>query len=506
MINNPTTTVKNFTISLYAFHLRHTLTDAPNEVDANANLLWENLAKLGTVNLPFSGLNNLHSKLICYQNGNYEPQREKGRQTEWLTDSGSIDLGRFPTTEGFKIQGNLQPFRLHDTYAVDLTLSPESPQISIDVPQLQLFKPASLLPTSIQASLGQTIWIYGEVEPSEDCQQLAEKLAVAFLAGTPSNPVLVNQDKLFGSLLFEYQTVDPDNSPNPAKQCQIMVLLNNSQADTLTKAGQAYDWLLKLLASYHKILYIYPLARERYAQARSIYCKLDRQMRDFPTQIADPKTRLKNLNKLLTNLPLDAIDYNSCLGDIKAHHTAITTNTTNYRTCLEKIAAIGDCPKFWQDFLDRTCNQWQAQIQIDLDYLSPGQDLFGQMVDTIRGVVETEQAESDRAAESTAQKRQQRLELLITVASTGLAVSGISSQVANEPAKTILTQLFPAQFRESSKPESLSYLVTSFSPIVFHLLVGVIFAIPLGGIVWGIQTDLIGKIRRFIKKLSNRHP
>ena len=128
------------------------------------------------------------------------------------------------------------------------------------------------------------------------------------------------------------------------------------------------------------------------------------------------------------------------------------------------------------------------------------------MVDTIRGVVETEQAESDRAAESTAQKRQQRLELLITVASTGLAVSGISSQVANEPAKTILTQLFPAQFPASSKPESLSYLVTSFSPIVFHLLVGVIFVIPLAGIVWGIQTDRIGKIRRFIKKLSNRHP
>jgi hypothetical protein len=71
--------------------------------------------------------------------------------------------------------------------------------------------------------------------------------------------------------------------------------------------------------------------------------------------------------------------------------------------------------------------------------------------------------------------------------------------VANEPAKTILTQLFPGQFRESSKPESLSYLVTSFSPIVFHLLVGVIFAIPLGGIVWGIQTDMIGKIRRLIK-------
>jgi len=506
MPNNPTTTVKNFTISLYAFHLRHTLTDASNEVDANANVLWENIANLGTVNLPFSGLNNLHSKLICYQNGNYEPQREQERQTEWLSDSGSIDLGSFPTTEGFKIQGNLQPFRLHDTYAVDLTLFPESPQISIDVPQLQLFKPASLLPTSIQASLGQTIWIYGEVDASENSQQLAEKIAVALLAGTNLNPIEVGKDKLLGSFLFEYQTIDPDDPKNPAKQCQILISLNNSQADTLTWAGQAYDWLRDLMLCRHKILYINHQARERYPQAKELYAKLEQQMREFPTQIADPKTRLKTLKNLLTKLPLDDVDYNRCLGDIKTHHTAITTNTQNYETCLEKIKAIGDVPQFWQDFLDRTCNQWQAQIKIDLDYLSPCQDLFGQMVDTIRGVVETEQAESDHAAESTAQKRQQRLELLITVASTGLAVSGISSQVANEPAKTILTQLFPAQFPASSKPESLSYLVTSFSPIVFHLLVGVIFVIPLAGIVWGIQTNAIGKIRRFIKKLANRNP
>ncbi|MEG4171470.1 MULTISPECIES: hypothetical protein [unclassified Microcoleus] len=293
--------MKNFTISLYAFHLRHTLTDAPNEVDPEAKLLWENLAQLGAVTLPFSALKDLHLKLICYQNGNYEPQREQGRQTEWLTDSGSsIDLGTFPTTEGFKIKGNLQPFGLHDTYAVDLTLSPESPQISIDVPQLKLFKPASLLPTSIQASLGQTIWIYGEVDASENCQQLAEKIAVALLAGTNLNPIEVGKDKLLGSFLFEYKTIDPDDPQNPAKQCQILISLNNSQADTLTWAGQAYDWLRNLMLCRHKILYINHQARERYPQARELYAKLDRQVREFPTQIADPKTRLETLKKILT--------------------------------------------------------------------------------------------------------------------------------------------------------------------------------------------------------------
>jgi hypothetical protein len=453
--------VKNFTISLYAFHLRHTLTDAPDEVDPAAHLLWENLAKLGATTLPFTALKNLHSKLICYQNNNYEPQREQGRQTEWLTDSGSIDLGTFPTTAGIKIQGNLQPFRLHDTYAVDLTLYPESPQISIDIPQLQLFKPASLLPASIQASIGQTIWIYAEVDPSEDCEQLAEKLATAFLAGTPSNPVLIDRDKLFGSSLFEYQTVDPNNSQNPAEQCQIMVLLNNCQADTIAQTTEAYDWLLKLLASYHKIHYIYRLARESYARSRAIYSQLDRQMRDFPTQIADPKTRLKNLNQLLTKLPFDAMDYHSSLGDIKAHHTAITTNIKNYETCLKKIQSIGDCPQFWQEFLDRTRDRWQNQIQIDLDYLTPGQELFGQMVETIRGVVEIEQAESDR-----------RLERTIQIVGTGLATGGIV--VSSNPYSLI----------EKKLTFQLTANLNTVHPFIFSILISICAAFLAGFATW----------------------
>ena len=150
--------MKNFTISLYAFHLRHTLTDNPDELDKDAaSLLWENLAKLGENSLFFPGLKDLRSKLVCYQNGRYESKNEQGRLTEWLTDFGGVDLGSISTTEGFKINANIQPFLLNDTYAADLTLFPESPNISIDIPQLKLFQPGSLIPDRIQASLGQTL-------------------------------------------------------------------------------------------------------------------------------------------------------------------------------------------------------------------------------------------------------------------------------------------------------------------------------------------------------------
>ncbi len=397
--------MKNFSLSLYAFHLRHTLTELPGEVVTDANLLWENLVKVGEGSLSFVGLKDLRSKLICYQNGKYESKREIGRISEWLIDTQDLDLGSLPTTEGFKINANLQPFLLNDTYAVDLTLVPESPNIFIDIPQLQHFKPSSLLPSNIQASLGQTLSIYGEVEPTEDCDTLAEKLAIALVAGTNLNPVRTQQGELFGSLLFEYQALDPDEPDNPAKQCHILIVINNSHAATGTLAAEAYDWLLNLLCSYHKILYIYQLARQRYRDARTIYSDLENKIQEFNSLISENQTRLSGLKSLMGEIPKKSFDYTRCLQDLQTHHTAITTNITNYTICLEKIKTIdsGNSPQSWQDFIKKDCKKWQEQIQTDINYLTPGQELFGQFVDTIRGIVETEQTERDRSLENTIQ-------------------------------------------------------------------------------------------------------
>lgn len=397
--------MKNFTLSLYAFHLRHTLTELPGEVVADANLLWENLVKVGEGSLTFVGLKDLRSKLICYQNGKYDPKREIGRISERLIDAQDLDLGSLPTTESFKINANLQPFLLNDTYAVDLTLVPESPNIPIDIPQLKHFKPSSLLPSNIQASLGQTLLIYGEVDPTENCDTLAKKLAIALVAGTNLNPVRSQQGELFGSLLFEYQALDPNEPDNPAKQCHILIVINNSQAATATLAGEAYDWLLNLLCSYHKILYIYQLARQRYREARTIYSDLENKIQEFNRLISENKIQLFGLKSLMGKIPKKSFDYTRCLQDLQTHRTAITTNITNYKICLENIQTIGrvNSPQSWQDFVNKDCKKWQEQIQTDINYLTPGQELFGQFVDTIRGIVETEQTESDRSLENTIQ-------------------------------------------------------------------------------------------------------
>jgi len=397
--------VKNFSIALYAFHLHHTLSEVPGEVDADANLLWENFIKLGEASLQFMGLKDLRSKLICYENGKYEPKREQGRQTEWLTDVGALDLGSLPTAEGFTINANLQPFLINDTYAADFTLSPESTNISIDLPRLQSFKPSSLLPANIQPSLGETLWIYGEVDSHEDCDKIAKTFATALVAGTNLNAERKNQGDFFGNPIFEYQVNDSNEPNNPAKQCQIFIEINNTQSSIPQFSENYYDWLLKLLCSYHKIRYIYHLARQRYSEARAIYSYLNNKIQEFNNLVNNSQTKLSDFKKLLSEIPQKSLDYTRCLQDVQTHHTAITTNITNYRTCLNKLTAIGNgnSPQSWQDFINKDCKKWQEQIQTDINYLAPGQELFGQLVDTIRGIVETQQADRDRSLEHTVQ-------------------------------------------------------------------------------------------------------
>jgi len=496
--------VENFTISLYAFHLCQSFANALDEVDESASLLWENLAQLGENTLPFHKLKDLRSHLICYNNNTYDPAQEARKPSFKLTHTDSLELGSIPTTEGFQIHANLQAFRLHDTYAAELTLSPDATQ-EISIPQLQLFQPQSLLPSTIQASLGQTIWLYGEVDGTTDeCLELAKKCANALVAGTDLNPIFQNQDNLFGSLLFEFQVINPSHPEDLTQQYHLLIWLNHQQSPTIELTAQGYNLLLNLFCYYHKIRFINAQASQRYRDARLIYSQLDKHIDDLSQLIAtnERKLRLDKLQSELTKLPKYTINYNQCLGDLQAHHTALTTNTTNYEICLKKLANLGNIPQFWQDFLQQSRDRDRSQIQTHLNYLAPKQTTFQQAIDAIRGTVAIEQAQSDRASEAAAQNRQQRLELFITFVSTGLAVSGVSAQVANKPAKTIISEIFPWDCSNNSQPESPQCLLPSFSAIAFHIILGIMVAIPFGAFVWILQTNLIRKIIAFVSHKS----
>ncbi|MGB3403341.1 MAG: hypothetical protein WBA77_11690 [Microcoleaceae cyanobacterium] len=194
------------------------------------------------------------------------------------------------------------------------------------------------------------------------------------------------------------------------------------------------------------------------------------------------QNRLETLKSELIELPKNTIKYSQHLGDIQSLYTALKTNTKNYEICLNKLAEIKEIPQFWQDFIQKTRNRDLVQIQTHLNYLSPTQANFQQSIDTIRGLVEIEQAEIDQINETAAEKRQNRIEYIITLVSTGLALSGISSAVANNAAITIINLL---PICPSNTSELSQSVLCSFSLILVHLLLGILFAVILGiPLVW----------------------
>lgn len=480
--------LKNFTVTLYSFHLRHTLTDAPDQVDKDANLLWENLIKLSEF-LPFSELKELRTKLICYDEaGNYIPQNENGQPTESLATSGIIEFKPIKNDQNdqFSLGGNVQPFRFNDTYAIDLTLFCEPFSTSIDTTNITYFELNHLLPNSIQGSLGQTIWLYGEAEATDgkECKDIADLYANKLLTDK-YKLVPRHQGKLFKSHIFQYELINLTEPQNPAKNCQILISINNHQADTIELVGKISDWIIHSLCCRHKILYIYQEAEQANQTARKQYVQIEKKIEEFSQAIANPKTRLQTFKEMLNSIPIDSLNYSRSLRDLKTLSTSLSTNITNYKTCLKNILTPEDQVKFWQEFGDRTCKQYQTQIEINLNYLSPGQDLLEQLINTIRGLVEIEQAEIDQKNaielsknEKEEEKRDQSLERTISTLGVGLGVGGIVSSITSAYIE---------------KPLTLSYLEKPLDPWILASLLSllsIVIGAIAGFIAWQITKPI----------------
>ncbi len=374
---NPDQKIRNPSLTLYAFLLRHTISQSPQEVEADAPQLWEKFEQLAPV-LLLPDLNSLYDKLICYQNGNYDPVAEdkllRGNVGSLLRPDADPYFSSIPQ-DGLQLRAMIDPYRINDTYAVDLTLFSED-ELTID--QLSHLNPQGcLLPQNIQASIGQTLIFFAEpVGEVADYQILAQKCLQELLQ-SENLPNSIAQGRLFGSPLFEYHTTELD----PQLRCHVILWFGDAQ--TLNRAEQ-FDWV-NLLCSYHKILYIYHQSRYCKQAAYQLYHQLE-QIKAQLSDVLDPATlrtsnQITQLKECLATLPQMQLRYASYWQEMKDHQTAITTNITNY------CKLIINLPNLESDglkLLRLNENQYQGQIGVDLNFLEPGRELFATVIATIR--------------------------------------------------------------------------------------------------------------------------
>lgn len=378
-------------LTLYAFHLRNSINQGLQPTVAAAPRLWEQLVDLGnSLNIP--ELQTLRQKLICYEGDRYFPETEDFWGAEYLTllqnNEPSLDFQVPPLPGGLELQGLLCPFRLHDTYAIDLTLFSQD---ALTLPQLKYLNPQNLILQNIQASLGQTLLLFGQpLETQEDNYQVLADACVTQLFPGKHSIDLVDTGSLLGNPIFEYKS----GTPNQANKLHILVWFKGQDMNQ-NHMDRVAEILLHLLWCRHKILYVYQQSRLCVKQAQKISGNYDEYKSNFHQASETPNRRshLINLHAKLQQLELDYMNY---LDDLEEHEKTIAINETNYKTYLEKLENFPFTNfSFCQEFLRYVGKIMPRQIQVDRDYLGMGRDRLQRLKATVWESITTEPVASE---------------------------------------------------------------------------------------------------------------
>lgn len=446
----PSQQLRNFSLTLYAFDLRREL-DGIGQLKPDELPLWEQLEKLEH-DFAIEPLKDLNQRLT---DARQNSQRSSLRFLNLLPDGEeSIDFSliREVDTEKIEINGSLSPFQLDDAYAVDITLFSCNPINLAQMGKLNLGE--ILLSPRIQAPLGQTLFLYAEVDALyKDDRQLSESLVMQVL-GRQALPEYRSEGKLLGHSIFEYSTA----TIGAVDKSHTLVWLNHNQFSA--EMGLVTEKILYALLSRHKILYAYSQANTCNLQAKEIYSALEQNVVQPFRKIAQAPDHLQQFQDLLrTQLPQDAFKYAQHIRNLSDYATTVDTNLKNYRRSVESLGHLLETDlTFFQDFSELAEAKYKTQIQVYLNYLTPGQSLFQQLIDSIRGLADLEQAENDR-----------RLEATIQVLGVGLATGAIVS----------------AGYGYVSKPWRRPFSTNTIHPFIGYLLLSFVGAVISGLITYG---------------------
>lgn len=420
----PTQELHNPSLTLYGYHLRHTISQGIEETLPEASLVWEQLSTIGQV-LQIQQLQNIKQKLICYQNDNYQPAAEDRPGAGYYFNllSGGLEEITFRLSRdilGSNILGSINPFRVNDTYAVDLTLRVENSLEISQLDQLNLKSHLSSPSVILEPSLGQTLLFYAETTISDQYYpELAQK-CVSQLISSHSDLELVGTGKILGCSVFVYDNWEVE----PSKQSHILLCFN-PYSTAPEKLGEVSRDLLLLMCSRHKILYAYHQSRSCQLKFKHLYTDLEKTTKNF-SKIAKAGDRLARFKQLLTELPQKSLEYSCLLRDLEDHKNTIQTNILNSEKLINKLQQL---PKneitFLKTFLDRAQKKFYRQIQVDQNFLITGKEMFHELINNIRGIVAIDQVESDRIQQQDKEKSTRQLQITLTSLGAGIAVGGI---------------------------------------------------------------------------------
>ena len=385
------------------------------------------------------------------------------------------------------VEGFAQPLQIQDSYALCLNIGcPEDGTAdNLDIDFIQQFNPNRvLLINGDDNFLGQTLLITGWLPANspdnlDSLKPLADKCRDALFQGD-SPPVFYRSGKLFGSPIFEYGTIS-----DIANYRDLLVwLLADKQTDKDFSTCQ--QEILDLLFYRNKIIKAFQDSRLIYDELGREYRIIEKNMEILQDQFSRgtvlTATQLQEFQEQLKQLFSKAVTYTRLLRKLEDYDNTIALNLNNYIDILQTICDILGTDKeelsILNHFSRKSAPYMRSQIAGDLGYFRHGTNLIEQAIASIRGIVEIEQARSDRTnqialrnSEIGEKNRDDRLESTVQAIGVGLAAGGIAaSRGTDKVFQTVQNHQIP--------------ILMQWHPFLFSFALSFAIALFAAGITW----------------------
>ncbi|NEQ65993.1 MAG: hypothetical protein F6K21_10920 [Symploca sp. SIO2D2] len=186
-----------------------------------------------------------------------------------------------------------------------------------------------------------------------------------------------------------------------------------------------FDWL-RLFAYRSKILWAYGQSQYLRGQLKDDFVAIQQYVEDFH-QAQTRRINLKQLRQTLVKAQKTLAHYAINLNYLNAQKRTIEVNLLNYRRRLERIKvrltefqAAGELESL-KEFGDNVESRYLLQVQSDYESFTPGLSLLENLINSIRGVTEIDQSESDRNFQST-----------VAIVGVGLAAGSIVASITGQ--------------------------------------------------------------------------
>jgi hypothetical protein len=378
-------------------------------------------------------------------------QRDVAAEAEYLELLGYRGRDQFDSSsQKYALKGFYYPVRIGDSYGLLLDCAVEH---SLGHPERSKTEacPVSCLAdlkTELDgrladqpSTIGQVWMVSGQIR--DFTPDKAEAVAQA-CCQVPELDLNWNRDfrdksEFMGGMLFElgrYRFKRPDNSSGSTSspilnihQLQdnhsVLIALYPDQETAREASEFNFDWL-RLFAYRSKILWTYGQSQYLRKQLKDDFVAIKQYIKDF-NQAQTQRLNLKKLRQTLVDAQNTLLNYSISLSYLNTQKRTIEVNLLNYRRRLDRIKqrltdfqAASEL-EFLKQFGDDVERRYLLQVQSDYESFSPGLTLLGDLINSIRGVTEIDQAERDR-----------NFQEIVAIFGVGLAAGALAASSAEQ--------------------------------------------------------------------------